>query len=755
MSLTRPSRRLKSRIIAKTYYVPSEDVIPALRHSNGRRGSERTAQLSLAILVCSVLTMCGGPKRQTTSKANPPPPPTAGQGISADSQAKSLEIQRALASLGDQCYPGEQFGPLPTQGMTQGSLGASSPTSKDLRVGSLAASRPQESGSSSGPRIVPASLLLQAEAGKKNRAISDLQQLSKLGDIQMARYRAEKAELVLIGPPALPGQELNYDDWLAAFRAISGPEAPGVTIDPGPTPTAMQVRYFGAVENTHLGSTLFEADRTLKMLSTGFDNNNCQRWMGRPQQISTELDLLSTEVGADNGSFQPGWHRFWFEPSDDEIEVSPDGKTVNKFPTHRLVVKDESIPPGRPSRPSASQFAQSVSNNFITLTGTIPAFAELQRQAVMVALAKWLVDKHIPVDKSWIQTVAATSGSPTTTPGVTVVRSTLQDETYLRLGIHGGVDFQKGNKYVQSTALLGPFQAALKQQPPQATSWEFVYEGKHYQAVRLRYQNPYVVQNGRIVWVSVVSKSWWQPTPFRWVLPTTSLTIHNNSGVPIGMDLNGPVTKHLTVAAGGSPTRVRLIPGSYKVATNSTCGRTNKSLDIDLDKESSLTYTCEHSSPPLATGTLEVDNATQGNITIQTSGPGGGSFTAPPGVSSFRLQAGYYTITAISSCGRRTESTNLAAGGTYRTRYWCEQTERQQSGGSATLVIYNNTGAAMTIQLSGASQGTYTSAPGTSSIPLAAGFNTITASCRCGSRSNQVNVSAGSKYTETYSCVAQ
>jgi hypothetical protein len=615
---------------------------------------------------------------------------------------------------------------------------------------------PDPLGSGNGSKLqrIPVSFLLQEQPGKKTRAISDLQQLSKLGDIAMARYRTEKAELVLIGPPAANGAGLNYDDWLAAFRAISGSDAPGVTIDPGPNPTAMQVKYFGAVENTHMGTNMFEADRTLKMLSTGFDNNDCIRWAGRPQGVTTELDLLSAEVRADSDSFQPGWHRFWFEPSDDNVEVSGDGKTA-KFPIHRLIVKDETIPPGRPSRASARQFAQSVSYNFMGLTNVIPSFGELQREAVVVALAKWIVDKRIPVDKSWIQTAPVAVGSPTTTPGVTVVRATIEDNAYLRLGIHGGVDFQRDNAYVQSANLIDPFQAALRQQPPQATSWVFSYGGQRYQAVRLRYANPYVVHSGRIIWVSVVDRNWWQPIPYRWALPTTELIIHNNSGVPLAMDVSGPVTKHLTVTAGGSPTRIRLVPGSYKVVTSSTCGSTNRSLDLDLDRDSTVTYTCEYSSPPVVNGTLEVDNETEANITIQASGPASGTYTAPPGTSTFKLQPGYYTLSATSRCGRRTESTNLTAGGTYRTKYWCESTEQRQTSGSATLVINNSTGGPMTIQLSGASKGTYTAAPGTSTIPLTAGFNTITASCRCGSRSNQVNVSAGSTYSETYSCVTQ
>lgn len=691
-------------------------------------------------LAAILLATCGCPKQTgSASKTRTPSPPPPSEGSSPDIEAQQLRLQKALSSLGDHCYPGRQLGPLPSEPPNQ----EAQSTHDDFEDPAVA-HPPTASGYAA---LRTASYPAPQGSSQNKRTISDLQQLALLNDIERARYRAEKGELMLIGPEAPQGQGLSYDDWLAAFRAISGPEEPGVTIDPGPSPNLMQVKYFGSVEDTHFGDTMFEADRTLKMLSTGFDNNNCASWAGGPREIETELDLLTPEMADD--SLQPGWHRFWFAPSDDHLSSSADGMTVH-FPTHRWVVKDESIPPGKPSRASARQFAQSVSSNFMTLTNVIPAFAELQRQAAIVALAKWMVDKHVPVDKSWIQTAPANTHGPNTTPAVTVVRATLQDQTYLRFGIYGGVDFQKDNTYVQSPDLLAPFQAALKKRPTGAAAWGFQFEGRKYQAIILKYRNPYVLRPGRTAWTSYV-RTWWQPATYRWNLPTTNLVVHNKSGVPIAMELRGPVTKHLTVAAGGSATMIRIVPGSYKITTSSTCGNTNRSLNLDLDKESSLTYTCENSSAP-AIGAIEVDNETQAEITIQASGPSSGTYTAPPGTSTFRVAAGYYTITAISRCGRRSESTNLTAGGTYKTRYWCET---QQGGGSATLVINNNTGGSMTIQLSGASQRTYTAAAGTSTIPLTAGFNTITASCRCGTRSNQVNVSAGSTYTETYSCVTQ
>ena len=58
----------------------------------------------------------------------------------------------------------------------------------------------------------------------------------------------------------------------------------------------MKIRYFGQVEHTRLRLSLFEANRLLKVMSTGFDNLDCRKWLGMPPTVRTELELFSGDA---------------------------------------------------------------------------------------------------------------------------------------------------------------------------------------------------------------------------------------------------------------------------------------------------------------------------------------------------------------------------------------------------------------------------------------------------------------------------
>src|SRR5665647_3819522 len=45
------------------------------------------------------------------------------------------------------------------------------------------------------------------------------------------------------------------------------------------------------------GNTFFQADRTLKLFSTAYDNLTCKVWPERPENVPTELDLITAEMG--------------------------------------------------------------------------------------------------------------------------------------------------------------------------------------------------------------------------------------------------------------------------------------------------------------------------------------------------------------------------------------------------------------------------------------------------------------------------
>lgn len=334
-------------------------------------------------------------------------------------------------------------------------------------------------------------------AGAPPKTIHALEALGQLADITMAQFRTEPAELLLIGPAATPGQGLRFEDWLVVFQAIVLHRAPGVSIEPGPTPETMVVRYFGGIERTAVGAALFEADRLLKTLATGFDPRTCRRLAVWPTPLRSALELLAAEVP--QAGVRTGYWRYqvWWELTEDPVEVAPDGRTM-RVPTRRLGVRAEVLSGSAVGGSgSLQEFVTLVSTHLPALAAIMPALADMHRQAALVQLAQWMVHKQIPVDQRWLEHVPASVETPNTIPRLTVTKTILTDNTSVQVEISGGVDFQKPTTYGRDDGfiprLLG---AAAPAEPRAASAWRFAFEGRLYQAARLQYAQPVVLRSG-------------------------------------------------------------------------------------------------------------------------------------------------------------------------------------------------------------------------------------------------------------------
>lgn len=328
--------------------------------------------------------------------------------------------------------------------------------------------------------------------GRPRKAIRDLAALEQLADLEVVRYTKETGELLLIGPAAPPGQGLRVDDWLVVVRAMVQHGAPGVSIDPGPTPDRMVVRYIGGIEQTVLGATFFTADWWLKVLSTGFDNRTCAR-VALELELPTELELHAAAM-QQHMVGSPQWHRLWFEPAPTSVEVSEDGLAM-RLPTQRLMVQEEALSGQGGAWSSAQDFAQRVSRALPALATRIPAVAALHRQAALVQLVKWMVDKGIPLDQRWLEGSPGKVATPQTTPAITVIATRRAAATVMQVGIYGGIALQKPNTYGREDgALTRVLAAALHSAPRAAPAWGFAHEGRSYQATRLQYAQPVLLR---------------------------------------------------------------------------------------------------------------------------------------------------------------------------------------------------------------------------------------------------------------------
>jgi hypothetical protein len=278
-------------------------------------------------------------------------------------------------------------------------------------------------------------------------------------------------ELLLIGEP-LGNREPEFGltredllDFLAtAIASELGGESPGVSIDqarggvlePG---VAMPVRYLGGVERTFLGHTLFEADRWLKCLGMGRNNEDGTALaINLPNEVPhhTVLEfrgsLLAQNVGPAPDP-QGSLNRFWFMPRVSGLVVSEDERVVSLVSP--VVVETEAMVmrPGLPAQgagqkdPASEQFARHISQNLDAYAERYAVFVWLREAAKMVTLARALVNGALPESFQRVDLLRFTQRYrgeefPTfeETPAILATLNVAQGNAVLQMGAVGGVD---------------------------------------------------------------------------------------------------------------------------------------------------------------------------------------------------------------------------------------------------------------------------------------------------------------------------
>jgi len=100
------------------------------------------------------------------------------------------------------------------------------------------------------------------------------------------------------------------------------------TIDPPPNQADWDkygvVYYGGDVVNTHVGMVMFEADRIMKCLSSGYDNRTGEK-ITSVAGLRTEWDYYKAD---DLKEGEEEWHRFWYTTQDTKVQYDPQAKAV-------------------------------------------------------------------------------------------------------------------------------------------------------------------------------------------------------------------------------------------------------------------------------------------------------------------------------------------------------------------------------------------------------------------------------------------
>ncbi|MBI5649633.1 MAG: hypothetical protein HZC40_04180 [Chloroflexi bacterium] len=363
------------------------------------------------------------------------------------------------------------------------------------RQGNLVEARNQ-----SGARIAnPGSLNVPMALDKigEGVALAQISQaLSKISVLRGAAFDPTRAQLILIGEP---GQgTFDADDLRVALRSVLSGNDPGVSIDPGLNANEMIVRYDGPTKDTHFGWVMFEADRRMKTLGLGKDNLTGQPVSASVPGFATHLDLIVRLEPNQSSNREPTWHRFWLTPKRMTIETSADGNSM-RFTDASIQVLTECLdknlkPLSNCQAPAAIAFANHLTENYAGYAAEYPVFRQLEELGKLVALAKWMQSKKLPLDLGWLDVNnVARVNVPMTTPAITVTREASKTETtstgvFIQtqiFSLHGGVKFQFENIYIAPPSkdpTLG--ESAIRARPAEKTNvWTVVDSARNLQAL--------------------------------------------------------------------------------------------------------------------------------------------------------------------------------------------------------------------------------------------------------------------------------
>ena len=310
---------------------------------------------------------------------------------------------------------------------------------------------------------------------------------SRMDLIEGAICDPEEGFILLARPGKSRLPPFLYEDLIAALRcAISG-EKVGVTMnrvfsarfaqpdDPRKAPYEVyetSVSFFSRkLWNTHLGAVLFEGDRTLKTVSSGYDIFSHEGVVCRVPGFRTiaEMEAARPPRSDEAGAGQYG--RIWIELAG--VQVNTTKKRNVAILSHvKLNVRSESnhSPPIR--------IARHLQENYHAYGEEFPIFAEVERAARVVSIAHWLVETYPDIAQKII--AGSHENVKVFVPQVIPAHADLvQSMPHCKRWLVGGIAFPNVNKTtiiptarVGDTALDDVQSRVAASRPGTAPAWE-------------------------------------------------------------------------------------------------------------------------------------------------------------------------------------------------------------------------------------------------------------------------------------------
>lgn len=314
--------------------------------------------------------------------------------------------------------------------------------------------------------------------------------LKNLGQLKGVAVDESTGKVVLIGSDdkhiALP--PLRLDDVVTVFRAVyNHGVSPTVTIDPdedNPKGPIMHIKHDPGTAATYVGWILFECDRVMKTLQLGKDNITGHVTTSQVPGYTETLDavffgdrlhegsadgVLARLFGKDN-ALKSNWERFWIVPAGVSRYDAASGLSLFKVPlkvnTQKMRWKNGQLVDDDKGESSAGAraFSKWFTEHYAeiadeTLLKPPPAsgmeapvaiFHELQRIALITAIAERLRDQGESMPLWMHDYPVASFPIPKTTPSLTIEK-TKTDGSLLRTAtIYGGVNLAPADKDVRT-----------------------------------------------------------------------------------------------------------------------------------------------------------------------------------------------------------------------------------------------------------------------------------------------------------------
>jgi RHS repeat-associated protein len=296
--------------------------------------------------------------------------------------------------------------------------------------------------------------------------------LLSLQDVSGATFDAATGQIVLLGHNDVTLPPLDMNHVAVAVQSEYAGQDPGVSIEPPIVNSQMSVRFVGATSNTMFGDLMFQADRTLKILTLGEDNVTRQPVTS---SVPGYQNMLQRRLAAGCNGL-PTTTRMWFQPKEVRLVPSTDGKSMVFDSVSMELLYESKVGSQVVSDPVAAAFADHFTRNYEAFAAEWPILKKLEQLGKVVAIVKWIKENHIPIDLSFLAKFPIQFFSTTTaTPAVTVQGTTSAGGTLCTISLQGGVSYVTPNTYSQADPAAGAALAeALAQRPSEGTfKWTY------------------------------------------------------------------------------------------------------------------------------------------------------------------------------------------------------------------------------------------------------------------------------------------